>query len=126
VAEVGVFGAGVKNDAFGFGVEDIIVQGRLVLRAYVQGYGINIGVDGFGLFDGYAGNFAGFYAYVYNAVAAAYQSVSGEVGVSACVGRGTQYQCFFIGHDGITCKVGIWFFSSGGRLGFYRGLTEGN
>lgn len=32
-AEVGVFGAGVKYDAFGLGVDDIIVQGRLVLRA---------------------------------------------------------------------------------------------
>lgn len=82
-------------------------------------------MDGFGLFDGYAGYFAGFNAHVYDTVPAAHQSVSGEVGVAACVGRCTQYQCFFIGHSGITCKVGIWFFSSGGRWGFYRGLTEG-
>jgi hypothetical protein len=71
VAQFGIFGTGVKYNAPGFGVNNVIVQGRLVLRAYVQGYGINIGMYGFGLFYGYACYFAGFNANVNNGMSAA-------------------------------------------------------
>ena len=86
-----VLGAGVKYDAFGVGLYNIIVQALLFLGAYIQGYGINIGMYSFGLLDGYTGNFAGFNAYVNNGVPAAHQSVGGKVSISALVGRSAQY-----------------------------------
>ena len=94
-AQFGVFGAGVKYNPFWVGVDNIIVQGGLVLRAYVQRYGINIGMDGFGFFDRYAGYLAGFYAYVYYGMSAVGEAFSSQVSVAAWVGRGTQYQRFF-------------------------------